>query len=44
MPDTVNTELQPDNIDKYDIDKIMQYAEIVDLSNTISFDDEKLTS
>jgi len=34
------SELQADNTDKYDTDRIMQYAKIVDLSSTISFDDE----
>ena len=34
------SELQADNTDKYDTDRIMQYAKIIDLSSTISFDDE----
>lgn len=34
------SELQADNTDKYDTARIMQYSKIVDLSSTISFDDE----
>lgn len=34
------SELKADNINNSDIEKIAQYSNIIDLSNTISFDDE----
>lgn len=34
------SELKADNINKHDINEITQYSNIIDISNTISFDDE----